>query len=115
MVLLAFCLSCVFSSSPEKSMLLFFAFILVCASESFDRGFNANIAWTNSLEQGLERAKAENKKAFVLIHKTWCGACKRLKSSFSNAAIELASKVKEERDNRDERESFLFFFFRTLS
>lgn len=78
-------------------MLLFVFVLLATASaESFDRGFNANIAWTNSLEKGLAQAKAEGKVAFVLIHKTWCGACKRLKSAFSNAEIELKSKVNKE-------------------
>ena len=77
-------------------MALFFCvFAFVCSAESFDRGFNANIQWGNSLEKGLAHAKEEKKVAFVLIHKTWCGACKRLKSVFSNAEIEVLSKVKK--------------------
>lgn len=67
-----------------KTLLL--ALLLATATlANFDRGFNSHIAWTNELEAGLARAKAEGKPAMVLIHKTWCGACKRLKSVFADS------------------------------
>ena len=53
-----------------------------------DRGFNGNIAWSNRLEDSLARAKSEGRPALVLIHKSWCGACKRLKSVFEHPEIE---------------------------
>ncbi len=64
-------------------VLLSVAFAVVAAN--FDRGFNSNIAWTNELEAGLARAKAEGKPALVLVHKTWCGACKRLKTVWADS------------------------------
>jgi thiol-disulfide isomerase/thioredoxin len=78
----------------ENMLVALFLVVLValCNAEGSDRGFNPNIAWTNSLENGLALAKSENKPAFVLIHKTWCGACKRLKSTFEAAEIEHRSK-----------------------
>lgn len=41
------------------------------ATESYDRGFNSRIAWTNNLGAALQQAQSSGKPAFVLIHKTW--------------------------------------------
>ncbi len=68
------------------------AVVAVLAAASQDRGFNARIAWSNELSTSLARASSEGKPAMVLIHKTWCGACKRLKSVFEHAEIEELSK-----------------------
>ncbi|KXJ15023.1 Thioredoxin domain-containing protein 12 [Exaiptasia diaphana] len=43
-----------------------------------DRGFGKDIAWMTFTE-GLQHAKQNKKPAMVIIHKTWCGACKALK------------------------------------
>ncbi len=51
--------------------------------KSVSRGWNDKIPWT-TFADGLKRAKEENKPALVLIHKTWCGACQRLKSSWKD-------------------------------
>lgn len=37
------------------------------------------------INEGKRLAAEQNKPAFVLIHKTWCGACKRLKNEFNSA------------------------------
>lgn len=60
------------------------AVALVAAGES--RGFNDNIKWLNSLEDGIRLGKESNTPVFVLIAKSWCGACKALKSTFANSA-----------------------------
>lgn len=48
------------------------------------RGWNDEIAWTG-FETGLEQAKTQKKPIMLVIHKTWCGACKRLKPEFANS------------------------------
>lgn len=46
------------------------------------------------LETGYDQAKAQNKPLMLVIHKTWCGACKRLKPQFetSKEIAELSEK-----------------------
>jgi protein-disulfide reductase (glutathione) len=62
-------------------------------SHGSSRGFNDNIDWYNNLEEAIAAGKEEGKPVFVLIHKTWCGACKRLKADFPKVKW-LDSRVK---------------------
>jgi protein-disulfide reductase (glutathione) len=62
-------------------VLLFVAVASAAASAS--RGFNDDIAWINDLEAAKKEA---SKPVLVLIHKTWCGACKALKGAFAGSA-----------------------------
>eukprot|EP00992_Anisonema_acinus_P002497 TRINITY_DN10787_c0_g1_i1.p1 TRINITY_DN10787_c0_g1~~TRINITY_DN10787_c0_g1_i1.p1 ORF type:complete len:151 (-),score=28.09 TRINITY_DN10787_c0_g1_i1:12-464(-) len=48
------------------------------------RGFGDEIEWY-TMEGGLAKAKAENKPIMVLVHKSWCGACKALKPQFAGS------------------------------
>ncbi|KAL6071034.1 Thioredoxin domain-containing protein 12 [Balamuthia mandrillaris] len=70
------------------AFLLFACLVIACCvaeeGSSLARGFNEKIHWV-SYEDGLKRAKEENKPAFVLLHKSWCGACKRLKPAFAGS------------------------------
>eukprot|EP00033_Pygsuia_biforma_P001196 GCRY01001359.1.p1 GENE.GCRY01001359.1~~GCRY01001359.1.p1 ORF type:complete len:187 (+),score=34.36 GCRY01001359.1:47-607(+) len=63
-----------------------FLFLVNAIDANTSHGFNSNIKWLNNYEEGLNEAALQNKPAMVLIHKSWCGACKRLKSTFSAAA-----------------------------
>ena len=38
-------------------------------------GYGKDIDWM-TLEAGLKEAKEKSKPIFLLIHKTWCGACR---------------------------------------
>ena len=85
-------------------MIRAFAVIAACAivavsADGGGRGFNDNIGWTDAMkctEENLAAARAANpgKPHLVLVHKTWCGACKALKRAWKDdAAIEeLSSK-----------------------
>ncbi len=65
-------------------MIFIFALLaLALAGES--RGFNDNIKWLNSLEDGIRVGKETNTPVFVLIAKSWCGACKALKATFAGS------------------------------
>jgi protein-disulfide reductase (glutathione) len=65
----------------------------VClAGES--RGFGDDIEWHNDLAKAYAEAKESGKPAMVIIHKTWCGACKRLKPEFA-ASVQIAEKSKQ--------------------
>jgi len=45
---------------------------------SLANGFGEHIEW-KTLKHGFELAKAENKFLMLIIHKSWCGACKGTK------------------------------------
>eukprot|EP00010_Vexillifera_abyssalis_P005435 CAMPEP_0201550964 /NCGR_PEP_ID=MMETSP0173_2-20130828/7231_1 /ASSEMBLY_ACC=CAM_ASM_000268 /TAXON_ID=218659 /ORGANISM="Vexillifera sp., Strain DIVA3 564/2" /LENGTH=164 /DNA_ID=CAMNT_0047961097 /DNA_START=60 /DNA_END=554 /DNA_ORIENTATION=+ len=75
-----------------------------------DRGFNSEIDWYNDLEEAKEAAQAQGKPIFLLIHKSWCGACKRLKPEFQGSlVIESTSKhfimvnLEDDEEPTDER------------
>jgi protein-disulfide reductase (glutathione) len=42
---------------------------------TFYSGFGSQYEWL-SLSDGLKEAKENGKPVMVLIHKSWCGACK---------------------------------------
>eukprot|EP00164_Ancoracysta_twista_P002472 GFYU01003282.1.p2 GENE.GFYU01003282.1~~GFYU01003282.1.p2 ORF type:complete len:168 (+),score=63.13 GFYU01003282.1:32-505(+) len=57
------------------------------------RGWGPDIDWHNDLDAAKAAAVSEGKPIMVLIFKTWCGACKRLKPVFANSkAIADAAK-----------------------
>jgi protein-disulfide reductase (glutathione) len=79
----------------EKTMigLIGLTFLLTVVSAGESRGFNDKIAWLNSIAEAKKVSAESNKPVFVLIHKTWCGACKALKSVFAGSdKIAAASK-----------------------
>ncbi|XP_053615500.1 thioredoxin domain-containing protein 12-like [Plodia interpunctella] len=58
-----------------------------------DNGFGSNYVWAGSLESGLQIATHHNKPVMLIIHKSWCSACKRLKPKFANSEeIQTLSK-----------------------
>ncbi|VDN07706.1 unnamed protein product [Thelazia callipaeda] len=64
--------------------------------KKFFAGFGDDINWT-TWDKALPTAKALNKPVFLLIHKTWCGACQALKNEFKSSKhrdelVELAEK-----------------------
>ncbi|XP_013186161.1 thioredoxin domain-containing protein 12 [Amyelois transitella] len=50
-----------------------------------DNGFGSNYVWAGSLESGLQIATHHKKPIMVIIHKSWCTACKKLKPKFANS------------------------------
>eukprot|EP00211_Chloroparvula_japonica_P008209 CAMPEP_0119118408 /NCGR_PEP_ID=MMETSP1310-20130426/306_1 /TAXON_ID=464262 /ORGANISM="Genus nov. species nov., Strain RCC2339" /LENGTH=162 /DNA_ID=CAMNT_0007107771 /DNA_START=55 /DNA_END=543 /DNA_ORIENTATION=- len=60
------------------------------------RGFGDDLDWWNDLDGAIAEMKAQGKPGFVLIHKSWCGACKHLKKSFENGA---SSPIRNEAEN----------------
>ena len=54
--------------------------------------WNDRIDWVH-WDQALDTAKEQNKPVFMLIHKSWCAACKALRSKFvASPEIELLSE-----------------------
>src|SRR5690242_7745543 len=54
------------------------SFVLASKEDGPGRGWGDNIAWKTSLEDGIKDSKESGKPMFLVIHKSWCGACKRL-------------------------------------
>lgn len=50
-----------------------------------DNGFGNNYVWAGSLDSGLKIASNHNKPVMVIIHKSWCTACKNLKPKFATS------------------------------
>eukprot|EP00042_Codosiga_hollandica_P020233 m.64911 g.64911 ORF g.64911 m.64911 type:complete len:155 (+) comp49756_c0_seq1:61-525(+) len=74
-------------------MQLFVAVVLavvlaVATAEDLDHGFGKSIAW-RSFEAGKTESATSGKPLMLIIHKTWCGACKALKPKFA-ASEEIA-------------------------
>ncbi|CAB3405507.1 unnamed protein product [Caenorhabditis bovis] len=55
------------------------------------RGFGDDIKWVK-WEDAIETALDENKPIFLLIHKSWCHACKALKKTFQQSNAKKAFK-----------------------
>ena len=89
--------------------LLLLSVSVVCfVSGASDHGFNSKmclslhvICFVNilflhsdwkSFDEGKELAATTNKPIALLIHKSWCGACKALKPEFKNADLVEMSK-----------------------
>jgi len=73
-----------------RGISLFIAVVAVLVATVFaaSHGFNDNVAWHTNLAEAKQLAAAQNKPLMVLIHKSWCGACKRLNQQLSAAGSE---------------------------
>lgn len=86
------------------------AFSVLCEPEDpLDRGWGEKIEW-KTLDDGLKEAKKRDKPMMLLIHKTWCGACKALKPVFAESQdiAELSRhfvmvNVEDEEEPKDEK------------
>uniref|UniRef100_A0A1I8A7L0 Thioredoxin domain-containing protein n=1 Tax=Steinernema glaseri TaxID=37863 RepID=A0A1I8A7L0_9BILA len=58
-------------------------------------GFGEDINWVK-WEDAIETALDENKPIFLLIHKSWCHACKALKKTFQQSNARKAFKTLSE-------------------
>ncbi|XP_071800102.1 thioredoxin domain-containing protein 12-like [Asterias amurensis] len=76
------------------AFLTLFAAVVYGGSEGADgKGFGDNIEWW-ALNDGLAQSKSTGKPLMLIIHKTWCGACKALKPKFA-ASTEIESLSKK--------------------
>ena len=48
-------------------------------------GFGNHVSWLPTLDAGITAAQAERKPLMVIVHKSWCGACKALAPKFAGS------------------------------
>jgi len=75
-------------------VLMVFAVVAVakCEGNELARGWGDGIEWV-SYQDALKLGEESKKPIMVVLHKTWCGACKRLKPTFAeDKDIERLSK-----------------------
>jgi len=51
--------------------------------DDLSNGWGSDFSWVQSLEVAQAQALSEQKPLMLIIHKSWCGACKKLKALFS--------------------------------
>ena len=76
---------------------MFFKFLLLVSFTtcilSKSNGWNDNIAWESSMDSFKAKIIESGKPGMLVIHKSWCGACKALKPKFAESKeIEEASE-----------------------
>ena len=70
------------------------AFLTAYVTCDPDNGWGGNINWQASLDDMKAKMKDTNKPGMLIIHKSWCGACKQLKPKF--AASTKIEKLSED-------------------
>lgn len=73
------------------------------------KGFDDRIVW-RGLEEGLEEARDAGAPLMLVVHASWCAACKALKPSFSNPEIvDLSRKFVMVNADQDEVPAALMY------
>lgn len=49
------------------------------------KNFGTNLKWETNLEAGLQKIITRQKPGMIVIHKSWCGACRALKPKFESS------------------------------
>lgn len=81
------------SKLPKALFALLFTKVSCSSYSGKDNGFGTNYVWAGSLHSGLQIATHHQKPVMVIIHKSWCNACKNLKPKFANSVeIQTLSK-----------------------
>ncbi|KAL5016576.1 hypothetical protein ScPMuIL_006165 [Solemya velum] len=81
------------ANTVTACLFFFLVSLCTCTANELSRGWGDDIEWI-TLEDGLVKAKDEQKPLMLLIHKSWCGACKALKPKFE-AAKEITTLSSE--------------------
>merc|ERR1711879_308730 len=59
--------------------------VAVCYGENNGHGWHDSVEW-KTWSEAKEEAAASGKPIMVILHKSWCGACKRLRPTVAESA-----------------------------
>lgn len=89
----------VVTAAAALTLLLHLAYAKVDIKQIYEsplsHGFGDDIAWVK-WEDAIETAMEQDKPIFLLIHKSWCHACKALKKTFQQSNAKKAFKMLSE-------------------
>ncbi|EEB19224.1 thioredoxin domain-containing protein 12 precursor, putative [Pediculus humanus corporis] len=49
------------------------------------KNFGTSLKWETTLETGLQKIITRQKPGMIVVHKSWCGACRGLKPKFESS------------------------------
>lgn len=64
---------------------LFILLVALTRANQYSNGWGDDIEWAAGLDEAIAESEKTEKPLMLVIHKSWCGACKSLKPKFAES------------------------------